>query len=256
MQLVVLGSGTSVPHPARAASGYWLDAGNDDGKLLLDLGSDTPHRLAQEQLDWPNLDVIWISHFHWDHMAGLLALLFGMRWAPQTMKRTKQLRIFGGPGLRQVLEGINAANNFQLNGQNFPVGITEVTSGEVFQPVAGFTAKVFSTPHTNESLAIRLTSENNKSLVYTADTGYCEELISFAKGATVLLMECSFRKNKPVQTHLELSDAMNIAAGAAPDTLVLTHLYPEWDEVDLEAEARALWQGKTIQATDGLRLVI
>jgi ribonuclease BN (tRNA processing enzyme) len=69
-------------------------------------------------------------------------------------------------------------------------------------------------------------------------------------------MECSFRKEKPVQTHLELSDAMKIATGAAPDMLVLTHLYPEWDEVDLEAEARLLWQGKTIQATDGLRVNI
>jgi ribonuclease BN (tRNA processing enzyme) len=256
MQLVVLGSGTSVPHPARAASGYWLDVDNDDSKLLLDVSSDTPHRLAQEKLDWPNLDAIWISHYHWDHMAGLIALLFGMKWAPQTMNRTKRLRIYGGPGLRQVLEGINKANNFQLIGQSFPVEINEVTSGEEFQLVAGLTAKVLSTPHTSESLAIRLTSEDRKSLVYTSDTGFCEELISFAKRATVLLMECSFRKNKPVQTHLELSDAMNIAAGAAPDTLVLTHLYPEWDEVDLEAEARALWQGKTIQATDGLRLVI
>jgi ribonuclease BN (tRNA processing enzyme) len=256
MQLVVLGSGTSVPHPARAASGYWLDAGDDESKLLLDVGSDTPHRLAQEQLDWPNLDAIWISHYHWDHMAGLLPLLFGMKWAPQTMNRTKQLRIYGGPGLRQILEAINTANNFQLSGQKFPVEITEVTSGQEFQLVSGFTARVLSTPHTNESLAIRLTSKNSKSLVYTADTGYCEELIAFSQGATVLLMECSFRKGKPVQTHLELSDAVNIAAGAAPDTLVLTHLYPEWDEVDLESEARSLWQGKTIQATDGLRLII
>jgi ribonuclease BN (tRNA processing enzyme) len=256
MQLVVLGSGTSVPHPARAASGYWLETGDDDGKLLLDVGSDSPHRLAQEGLDWPNLDAIWISHYHWDHMAGLLPLLFGMKWAPQTMNRTKQLRIYGGPGLRQVLEGINNANNFKLHEQRFPVEITEVTSGEEFQPVTGITARVLSTPHTNESLAIRLTSGNRKSLVYTADTGFCEELIPFSKRATVLLMECSFRKEKPVKTHLELSDAINIATGAAPDMLVLTHLYPEWDEVDLEAEARLLWQGKTIQATDGLRVNI
>jgi ribonuclease BN (tRNA processing enzyme) len=69
-------------------------------------------------------------------------------------------------------------------------------------------------------------------------------------------MECSYRADKPVETHLELAEAIRIAAGATPDTLVLTHLYPEWDEVDLVAEARTLWRGKTIQATDGLRMII
>jgi ribonuclease BN (tRNA processing enzyme) len=254
MELVVIGSGTSVPHPARAASGYWLDTGDD--KLLLDVGSDTPHRLAQEQLDWPNLDAIWISHFHWDHMAGLPPLLFGMKWAPQTSNRRKPLRVYGGPGLRQVLEGINTANNFQLCGQQFAVEITEVEPGDEFQCAPSLTARSFSTPHTKESSAIRLMGRDDKSLVYTSDTGFSEDLISFSKGASVLLMECSFRINKPVETHLELADALRIAAGAAPDTLVLTHLYPEWDEFDLETEARSLWQGKTIRATDGLRLTI
>lgn len=245
-----------MPHPARAASGYWLDTGNDGSKLLLDAGSDTLHRLAQEKLDWPNLDAIWISHHHWDHMAGLPPLLFGMKWAPQTQTRTKPLRIYGGPGLRQVLDGINTANNFQLRGQVFPVEIKEVESGEVFQVVDDVSAQTLSTPHTAESSAIRLTGRDNKSLVYTSDTGFSEDLIAFSRDTSVLLMECSFTKDKPVETHLELSDAMRIAHGAAPDQLVLTHLYPEWDQVDLVAEALSLWPGKTIRATDGLRLII
>jgi len=35
---------------------------------------------------------------------------------------------------------------------------------------------------------------------------------------------------------------------------VLAHLYPEWDGVGIEAEARRLWDGETIEARDGLRL--
>jgi ribonuclease BN (tRNA processing enzyme) len=38
--------------------------------------------------------------------------------------------------------------------------------------------------------------------------------------------------------------------------LVLTHLYPEWDGVDLESKARELWPGRTVEAFDGLRLEI
>ena len=49
---------------------------------------------------------------------------------------------------------------------------------------------------------------------------------------------------------------MRIAELAAPRRVLLTHLYPEWDEIDLEAEAKKLWPGETIAARDGLRLEI
>jgi ribonuclease BN (tRNA processing enzyme) len=71
MKLTVLGSGTSVPHPDRASAAHWLDT--PAGSLLLDISTDAAHRMAQERLDWPNLDAIWVSHFHLDHLGGLPA---------------------------------------------------------------------------------------------------------------------------------------------------------------------------------------
>jgi len=35
---------------------------------------------------------------------------------------------------------------------------------------------------------------------------------------------------------------------------VLTHLYPVWDGIDIEAEAKKLWEGEVVAAKDGLRL--
>src|SRR6266511_5575242 len=101
MKLVVLGSGTSVPHPRRSASGYWLESEN--GRALLDISADAPHRMAGEELDWVNLDAVWISHFHLDHMGGLTPLLFGMKWSPQTRGRNKPLKIFGPRGLLKLV---------------------------------------------------------------------------------------------------------------------------------------------------------
>jgi hypothetical protein len=37
---------------------------------------------------------------------------------------------------------------------------------------------------------------------------------------------------------------------------VLSHLYPQWDGIDLAAEAKKLWSGETIEAHDGLWLDI
>jgi ribonuclease BN (tRNA processing enzyme) len=53
---------------------------------------------------------------------------------------------------------------------------------------------------------------------------------------------------------------MRVAEQAAPTKLLLAHLYPEWDGVDLVSEASALWLGEVrteiIEAVDGLKLEI
>jgi ribonuclease BN (tRNA processing enzyme) len=254
MKLVILGSGTSVPHAQRASSAYWLQT--SVGSLLLDISPDAAHRMAQENLDWANLDAVWVSHFHLDHFGGLAPFLFGTKWAPQTQGRTKPLKVFGPTGTKDLLQAFDQADNYRLLHQSFAIEVIEIEAGSKFEILPGLKAQTFSTPHTRESLAIRLTAQDGAALVYTSDTGPSEALAEFATRASVLLMECSFRLNKPIQNHLELTEAMAIARQAAPERVVLTHLYPEWDSIDLAAEAKALWSGETIAAADGLMLEI
>ena len=254
MRLVVLGSGTSVPHPQRAASAHWLDAAS--GSLLLDASAACVHRMAQENLNWVELDAIWISHFHLDHVGGLAPFLFGTKHAPQTRERRKPLTIYGGHGLKKLLTAFDEAGDYNLLQQPFPVEVHEVAPRAEFELLPGLQAQTLSTPHTSESLAIRLTEEDGASLVYTSDTGYTDALGEFAAGTQLFMMECSFWRNKPIETHLELSDAMRLARRASPRKVLLTHLYPEWDCIDISAEARKDWPGQTIAATDGLRMTI
>ena len=255
MKLVVLGSGTSVPHPRRASAAFWLET--SAGSLLLDCSADAAHRMAEENLNWSNLDAVWISHLHLDHCVGLASLLFGLKWAPQTQGRRKLLKIYGCEGIKKLLRAIDDSNDYGLFEQPFPIELHEVlVSDGDFELLPGLRAKTFSTPHTRESLAIRITDNDEASVVYSSDTGYSEELASFAREVDLLILECSFWRNKPTAKHLELVDAMRIARLAEPRTLLLTHLYPEWDGIDLESKAKELWPGITIEAWDGLRLEI
>jgi len=254
MKLVVLGSGTSVPHPARASAAHWLEAAG--GTLLLDIGAASVHRMAQEKLDWVNLDAIWVSHFHLDHLGGLFPFLFGTKHAPDTQDRRKPLTIYGPRGLRKLFQAFDTAGGYDLLKQPFPVEIREVAPRSSFEMLPFLRAETFSTPHTSESLALKLIDRDDASLAFTSDTGYTDALAHFAQETSLFLMECSFFRDKPVELHLELAEAMRLAERSGARRVMLSHLYPEWDGLNLVAEAKKLWSGDTIEARDGLRLEI
>ena len=79
----------------------------------------------------------------------------------------------------------------------------------------------------------------------------------FARGVDLLLIECSFYKNKPVEKHLELGEVMHLVRYAKPRRVVLTHLYPEWDAFDLVKEAEKFSPlCEVIEARDGFTFII
>ncbi len=255
MKFIVIGSGTSVPHPERSSSAYWVET--EKGSLMMDFSPAAIHRIAQERLDWVNLDAIWISHFHLDHFGGLAPFLFGTKWAPETQARIKPLKIFGSPGLRSLLTKYDDAYEFGFLEQPFPLEIVEVEPLKKFWILEDLEAVSFSTPHTEESRAIQLKDSAGKTLVFSADTGFTKQLGAFARNVDLFVMECSFVKNKPVASHLELADAMYLARYSKAKKVVLTHLYPEWDEVNFEEEIAKFQPGcSIIEARDGLRIEI
>lgn len=254
MKLVILGSGTAVPHAQRASAAHWLTV--QDFSLLLDPSASFMLRAAQEGLDWAALDAIWISHFHLDHIGGLAPFLFGTKFAPQTQARRQPLVIYGPQGTARLLHAFDDANRYRLLEQPFPVEIREVDAGAEFPLGPHLHAATCDTPHTPESLALRLQDAGGASVAYTSDMGYSADVAEFARGTDVLLTECSFRVKPPRSKHLDLADAVRLARVAGPRCLVLAHLYPQWDGADIATEAAKLWDGKTIAAFDGLRLAI
>lgn len=99
-------------------------------------------------------------------------------------------------------------------------------------------------PHTRVSLALWLEDKTETTFVYTSATGYTDALSCFASGVTLFMTECSFCRDKLVETHLKLADAIKLAHRAAPSKVLLPHLHPEWDGINVAAEAKKLWPGE------------
>jgi ribonuclease BN (tRNA processing enzyme) len=252
MELVVLGSGTAVPHPLRTSSGYWLQT--KSGKILLDLSASAFHRMAEENLEWSDVDSIWISHFHLDHCAGIAPFLFGTRGAPAAVNRTKPLKFFGAPGLRRLIEHFDNAGNNKLLKQHFPIEIVEIESLDTFEIVDGVEAVAYSTPHTPDSHALHL-RDGDSTLVFSSDTGFDETLATFARRVDLFILESSFVGDKTTDKHLNLSEAIHLIRRAEPVRAMLTHFYADWDKVDFEKEVARLKPGcEVLQAFDGLKI--
>lgn len=212
--------------------------------------------MAAAGLDWPNLGSIWISHFHLDHIGGLAPLLAGTKHADEMKARTTPLRILGPAGLRELIEKFSAANNYRLLEQPFPVEVIEVEPLAEFEIVKGIMAAALKTPHTTESLAIYV-RDGEKTFVYTADTAFDEKIATFANRVDLLLIECSYVRDKPQKKHLELAEVMHLVRKARPGQTILTHLYPEWDATDLSIELeRFETDAVVLQAFDGMNVEI
>ena len=253
MKLTVLGSGSTIPHPDRTSSAYWLETSG--GYILLDCSGSAPMRMAQERLPWHELDAIWISHFHMDHCGGLGPFFAGVKHAQQMKTRRKPLRVCGPRGLKKLISKVNDVHNYKLLEQPFPVEIVEIQALEPFEIVDGVETVAMSTPHTDESHAVHIRDGDGTTLVYSADTGFDDIVAAFANQVDLFVLECTYLEDKPLKKHLELAEAMHLVRKAHPKKAMLTHFYPEWDAVNFAEEVRKFTpMCEVIEAKDGLTI--
>lgn len=251
MRLTVAGSGTAAPEQARVCSGYFVEHG--DLRILLDCGPGVVHHLARFGLPWTALDHVAISHFHNDHLGDLPMLLFALKWGAER-RRTAPLTVWGPAGLRQRLVRLAEALGDHVADPGFPLEVRELGPGVSAALAAGVELRTAKTPHTDESLAFRLTAAGS-TLGYTGDTGPSDEVARFLAGCDALIAECSLPDDDAIPTHLSPTTLAALARTAAPTRLIVTHVYPSLDVRDpLGLLAAAGWDGAATRAEDGLRL--
>jgi ribonuclease BN (tRNA processing enzyme) len=252
MKLTILGSGTVVPDGARNSAGYFIEAGGV--RLMMDCGAGTVPALARYGCDWEHLTHLYISHFHVDHVGELASLFFAFKHGIRG-GRDAPLMIIGPRGLDRVMNGLRLSFGEKLFEPKFPVILNLLEPGERVELGEDVALAVTKTPHTAESLAVRV-SDGARSICYTGDTSYSEDVARFFHETNVMIAECSFRERREAVPHLSVSDVARMAALCEAETLIVTHFYFEVDEGALKRELQRGYSGNILIGRDGLRVEV
>lgn len=222
--------------------------------IVLDTGPGTMRRLLETGTTIFEISHLLYSHFHPDHTGELVPLLFATKY-PDSQQRQEPLTIVGGMGFIDFFSGLQGVYGDWITLPEGMVTMTELsTAGKDQRDFEGFTIDTLPMAHRPESLGYRITGSDGRVVVYSGDTDVCENLVTLAKDADVLICESALPDDLKVPGHLSPSLAGEMAASANVKTLILTHFYPECDYADIRNECRKTFGGELMLAEDLMQI--
>lgn len=249
MEVTVVGSGTVAPRLSRRQSCVVLEAG--DETIVFDLGSGAVRGMLRAGLDPFAIDRIFFTHFHPDHTVDVVPLLFAMNYGAEE-PRTRPLYVTGPEPFAEFWGKILDVWGEWMIG-DYPLEVSELPRN-CPSPIELPDCSISWAPvkHRPESIAYRIEA-GGRTFVYTGDTEYSEPVVDLAREAHTLLIECSFPDDNPVPGHLTPSSVARIASEAGVERVVLTHLYPAIDHLDLISLVGGKYGGEVLVAEDGMK---
>jgi ribonuclease Z len=277
LSLFFAGTAGSVPTARRGLPALLLRAGGD--RILFDCGEGTQQQLLRS-IGLPELDAIFVTHYHLDHWLGLLGVLktFDLRG------RERPLSIYGPPGLRTLLDAMRPA----WGRVAFPLALEELDPHEEVA-FGGYTVAPFPVEHRVRAYGYAFAEDERpgrfdaeaaaalgvrpgpdfgrlqegetvggvrpeqvlgeprrgRRIVISGDTAPCQATEVFAHEADLLVHEATFLDDELARAretgHSTARQAAEIASAAGVKLLALTHLSTRYFPRDVRDEARAVF---------------
>lgn len=252
MKITILGSGTCVPSLTRSACSVLIQI--DKAMLLFDSGAGTMRRLLEAGVTIDKISHIFYSHLHPDHSGELVPFLFATKY-PESYRRRQPFTIVAAKGFADFYEQLKSAYGHWIELAPGLLNIAELDNKVRDHLDCGlFDVDSLPMDHTEASLGFRITDPSGQSVVYSGDTDVCQNLVTLARDADVLICESALPDALKVPGHLTPSLAGRIATEAGVRKLVLTHFYPECDAVDVAGQCRKTYEGPLVLAEDLLEI--
>ncbi len=220
--------------------------------MLVDGGTGTMRRLLEAGSHYRDVDYLFYTHVHPDHVVDLVPFLFATKHTPGYL-RTKALTVAGPPGFRDFFVRLMDVFGDWVLSDDYELHLEELERDE--RVFGGWRVETAPLKHAVPSLAYRFT-EGAKEAVVAGDTSYCPEIVRHAEGADLLVIECSFPDSLEVEGHLTPRTASQIAREAGCKRLLITHMYPIATPRELAESCRRGFDGEVIPGRDLLKVTV
>ncbi|HEX5617895.1 MAG TPA: ribonuclease Z [Solirubrobacteraceae bacterium] len=277
VSLFFAGTAGSVPTARRGLPALLLRAGGE--RILFDCGEGTQQQLLRS-VGLPELDAIFITHYHLDHWLGLLGMVktFDLR------AREKPLTIYGPPGITQLFGGLRPI----IGRTAYPLATVDLEPHEEIR-YESFLISAFPVKHRVEAYGYAIVEDDRpgrfdvataralgvpdgpdfgrlqrgetvngvrpeqvmgetrtgRRIVISGDTAPCQAVEVFAHDADVLVHEATFMEDERARAretgHSTAKQAAEIARDAGVKLLALTHLSTRYFPRDIREEARTVF---------------
>ena len=256
MKVTLLGTGTPFPNAERFGSAILVEVAGT--KLLFDCGRGVVLRLTQAGVSPKEIDALFLTHLHSDHVVGIPDLWLS-GWL---LGRSKPLPIWGPQGTSSMARHLAQAFAFDIRirqaapdplpAKAVEIDAKEIEQGEIYND-GSTRVSAFLVDHgtVKPAFGYRVDSTGH-SVVISGDTKFCQNLVDFAKGTDCLIhaaWSAGWKNPAPPSKRSIASaeDAGRVFAIVKPKLAVVYHYK---DEEGLGDAVRKEYNGPFVIARD------
>ena len=270
-RVTLLGTGNPLPLLTRFGPSVLIQAG--DETLVFDAGRGTAQRLYQLGVPFQTINAVFLTHLHSDHVVGLPDLwLTG--WV--VGRTTSPLTLIGPSGTTEMAGFLEKAFAFDTRirveegGQTAAGG--KISARDIVQGVVyeehGVRVTAFDVDHGMVKPALGYRIEfHGHVVVLSGDTRFSENVITFSRGADVLIHEVvlapsdinhSTRGYNAFAHHTTPEQAAEVFSRVKPKLAVFSHIVSLWGlkDEDLTLRTRKLYPGPFEVGEDLLSIIV
>src|SRR5271167_2502838 len=242
--VTLLGTGDAFASFGRAQAGYLIDA--PGGRILMEAGPGLLQALKSNGVSTDSFDLLLISHLHGDHFAGLPFLILDYMWETP---RKKLLTIAGPAKLEQRTWLLTRAMfpHFELDKIKRKLKFVVLEPGSSTR-LGKFKVNAIRSPHTKPEISLSLRIDGGgKSIVFSGDSGWNDELVALSAGADLFLCECTYYESAHLKFHLNYPLLAANRDKFKVRRMVLTHLGREVLSREAEVALEMGYDGMKIE---------